>query len=208
MPFESSGERSFNARSPGGFEFGLQGFQWAEPRPTSITFYLDNTASVQDQYGRPVRRAITNTGELRFADTPPEASQDGTVVPRPQFATHTQVIAALSEERIDWTGYLVQWITSGGAAKWRGGLNLTEAGKMQAKLIQEGNRNVTIAREIACAGWPQLPYAELKKLPEIPPTPIEELRKIRDPALRKDALRLRREIDEGRAAEMAVVEEE
>ena len=63
-------------------------------------------------------------------------------------------------------------------------------------------------RTLSCAGWPQLPYADLKALPEVPPTPLEELRKIRDPALRKDALRARREADEIRTKELAVSAEE
>ena len=63
-------------------------------------------------------------------------------------------------------------------------------------------------RTLVCAGWPQLPYTVLKELSELPPTPLEELRKIRDPALRKDALRARREADEIRTKEMAVSAEE
>lgn len=61
---------------------------------------------------------------------------------------------------------------------------------------------------LASAGWPQLPYAQLKSLKEVPPTPLEELRKIADPALRKDALRLRRETDAAREKEMAAAAEE
>ena len=59
---------------------------------------------------------------------------------------------------------------------------------------------------ICCAGWPQLPYAELKKLPRLPDTPAEELRKIRDPQLRKDALKMRRELDEVLAKQLEAQE--
>ena len=79
--------------------------------------------------------------------------------------THTQVIAALAQERVDW-------------------------------------------QSLVCAGWPQLPYAQLTALKELPPTPLDELRKIKDPALRKDALRIRREVDAARDKEMQVAEEE
>lgn len=58
------------------------------------------------------------------------------------------------------------------------------------------------------AGWPQLPYDKLKELKEVPPTPAEELRKIRDPQLRKDALRLRRETDEQAEKELRAAQEE
>lgn len=203
MPFESDGERHLNTTSPGGFQFGVQGWVWNDPKPTTITFFLDGTAMVCDQYGRQIRRAITSRGELRFADTPPESPRDGNVQPRPHFATHAQVIAALAEERINWQGYEVRYITPGGRPMTRGGLTLDDAVKVQVKLVQDGNRDVAIVREIVYAGWPQLPYDELKGLPELPPTPIEELRKIRDPQLRKDALRIRREADEAREKEMA-----
>ena len=61
---------------------------------------------------------------------------------------------------------------------------------------------------LASAGWPQLPYAELKKINPLPPTPLDELRKIKDPALRKDALRARREADEIKAKELLATEAE
>ena len=54
---------------------------------------------------------------------------------------------------------------------------------------------------LSCAGWPQLPYAQLKAMKSLPPTPLEELRKIADPVLRKDAMRIRREVDEAREKE-------
>jgi hypothetical protein len=60
---------------------------------------------------------------------------------------------------------------------------------------------------LVCAGWPQLPYDQLKSLKELPPTPVEELRKIPDDALRKDALRIKREVDEAKERESQSVEE-
>src|SRR5262249_9576158 len=56
-------------------------------------------------------------------------------------------------------------------------------------------------QRLAWAGWPQLPYEQLKELAATPPTPTEPLLKIKDAGLRKDALRLRREVDESRAQE-------
>ena len=57
----------------------------------------------------------------------------------------------------------------------RSGLKLADAIKLQSRLMQEGASQVAIGRTVACAGWPQLSYAKLKELPEIPPTPAEEL---------------------------------
>ena len=150
-------------QSPGGFIFGLQGWNYAEARPKSITFFLNGTAKVADQYGRSIRGAVVDNKEIRFAvtapgnDDPPDAVKG--------LATHAQVIAALAAERIDW-------------------------------------------RTLAAAGWPQLPYAELAKLGELPPTPLEELRKIKDPVLRKDALRAAKERDELRIKELQVADQE
>lgn len=149
--------------SPGGFVFGVAGWTWGEPRPKSITFFLDGTAKVCDQHGRPIRGTSVNNKEVKFAMTAP--ANDDTPETRKGLATHAQVIAALAAERIDW-------------------------------------------RTLSCAGWPQLPYAELKKLPELPPTPIDELKKIRDPSLRKDALKARREVDDARAKELVAAEAE
>jgi hypothetical protein len=145
--------------------FGVQGWTWGEPRPKSITFFLDGTAKVSDQHGRPIRGTVVDNKEVRFADAAPIADRGGDVVPRPQFASHAQVIAALAAERVDWL-------------------------------------------KLDRAGWPQLPYDELVKLAELPPTPLEELRKIRDPQLRKDALRARREADDARSKEMQEAEQE
>lgn len=150
-------------QSPGGFIFGCQGWTWGEPRPKSITFFLDNTAKVSDQHGRPIKGTIVDNKAVLFAQCAPVADDVPGV--RDKLATHAQVIAALAEERVDW-------------------------------------------QKLACAGWPQLPYAELKKLRGLPPTPLDELRKIKDATLRKDALRIRREVDETSARELLAAEAE
>lgn len=149
--------------SPGGFIFGTQGWTWGEPQPKSITFFLDGTAKVSDQHGRPIKGTVVDNKEVKFAQGPPK--NDDVPNARAHLATHAQVIEALAAERVDW-------------------------------------------RTLQCAGWPQLPYVELKKLGELPPTPLEELRKIRNPELRRDALKARREVDEVRTKELAAVEEE
>lgn len=175
------------------FEFGVQGWTWGDPVPKSITFFLDNTAAVCDQYGRHVRKAVLDSGaEVVFAGSPPDASKEGTIVPRPHLATHAQVIAALRAEGINWMAYEVRHLTVNGP-KLKGNLTLEQAQELQIKMIKEGAKQVSMERSVACAGWPQLPYEELKKLPEVPPTPIEELQKIKDPKLRKDALKFRAE---------------
>ena len=209
MGFEGQGGESWSGVSPGGFEFGIQGWSYGQPVPKSITFFLDGSAMVCDQYGRHIRRAVTPSGtEVHFADSPPDASREGNVVPRPQFATHVQVLQALAEERIDWLAYEVRYRAKNGAILTRGGLTMADAAKLQVKLLQEGNSQVMLDPAIVSAGWPQLPYDELKKLPELPPTPLEELRKIPDPALRKDAMRIKREWESAREKEFAASEAE
>lgn len=150
-------------QSPGGFVFGVQGWTWGEPRIKSITFFLDGTAKVCDQHGRPIKGTVVDSKEVKFALTAP--SNDDLPGARAALATHAQVIAALTAERVDW-------------------------------------------KTLTCAGWPQLPYAELMKLPTLPPTPLEELRKIANASLRKDALRARREVDEIRNKELQTAEVE
>jgi hypothetical protein len=173
------------------FSFGVQGWNWGEPRPQSITFFLDNTAMVCDQHGRPVRTVVTDDGTvLRFADSPPSANKEGDVTPRPQFATHQQVIAALTAERIDWLSYTVRYRGKDNAMKSRAGLTKEKAEEFANKLAKEGHAQVVVGRTIECAGWPQLTYDELKKLPELPPTPLEEVLKIRDKDLRDAAFRV------------------
>ncbi len=209
MGFESHGGESWYGRSPGGFEFGVQGWQWGPPVPKSITFFLDGSCVVCDQYGRQIRRAVLADGrELRFADGPPDGSREGAVVPRPQYASHAATIAALAAEGINWQAFELRWRDKTGAPKHRGGMTQAEAASMQARLIGEGCAPVIVDRAISAAGWPQLPYDELKKLAELPPTPLAELKKILDTNLRRDALRMRREADEAREKEMAGAEAE
>lgn len=161
-------------QSPGGFVFGVQGWTWGQPQPRSITFFLDGTAKVSDQHGRPIKGTVVDNKEVRFAQAAPKA--DDPPGARAKLATHAQVIEALAKERVDWT-------------------------------------------TLACAGWPQLPYEELVRLPDgvFPPVMgtkqereayLDELRKIRDPELRRAAIRLRREMEDTRAKELAATQDD
>ena len=164
------GMGQFGQVSPGGFVFGVQGWMWGPPVPRTITFFLDNTAKVSDQYGRPIRGTLVDNKEVLFAMTAPSADPKVIVndPTRKKYATHAQVIAALDKERIDW-------------------------------------------KKLTCAGFPQLPYEELKGLIDagiLPVTPVDDLRNIRNPELRKAALKARREVDEAVAKEMQASMEE
>lgn len=197
-----------SVKSPGGFTFGIEGWNWAQPIPKSITFFTDGSAMVCDQYGRHIRRAVGLDGaEVHFADTPPAANTEGVVVPRPQYADHAQVIAALAADRFNWLDYEVRYRDRGGN-KVRPGLTLEAANKLRDRLIKDGTHVDGVFRSITCAGWPQLPYDELLELDELPPTPIEELKKIPNAQLRKDALRIRREKNEAMAKELQAAEVE
>ncbi len=91
--------------SPGGFVFGNQAWTWGQPKARGITFFLDNTAKVADQHGRPIPGILdTNTNKTTlFAKGPPEFDPMPHVVKeRAKCATHAQVIAALVKEGIDW----------------------------------------------------------------------------------------------------------
>ncbi len=91
-------------RSPAGHYFGVEGWVWGPQRPVSITFFLDGSALVADQWGRPIRGAVGKDGKsYLFATSPPLANKEGVVRPRPELASHAQVIASLAEERVDWT---------------------------------------------------------------------------------------------------------
>lgn len=161
---------------------------------------------VCDQYGRQIRRCVREDGrELLFADKPPEANRENEVTARPQFATHEEVLASLAEEGIDWLAYEVRFIRKQGGESKRDKLTLSRATQVQAQLIREGHGHVTIMRHIACAGWPQLPYAKLRALPPgaLPPVPsdvvaqnarLAELRKIPNRQLRADAIKMWREM--------------
>lgn len=90
----------YGMESPGGFAFGVQGWHWGEPKPKGITFFLDGTAKVVEQHGRPIRGALIDNKEVLFATAPP--TQNDAPGIRKHFATHLQIIMALEAERIDW----------------------------------------------------------------------------------------------------------
>lgn len=217
MPFESDQSRTGVTRSPGGFEFGVQGWAPSAPIPKSITFFLDGSAMVTDQYGRPIKCSVMGDKEVKFADQPPQGNHDGVIPSRPQFATHMEVITALAEEGINWLSYQVRWISKSNRIGVKSNMSLEAALKTQKSLVSDGNIDVTISREIASAGWPQLPYEELKKLPvsALPPVLMDgssrdqymdSLRKIPDHNLRKDAMRFRKEMYDSLLKEMVAAE--
>lgn len=159
MPLEPLSEHVGSVTSPGGFVFGVQGWVWPEPKPMSITFFLDGTCKVSDQHGRPIKGSSIDGKQVYFAQSPPIEDElslnQGELPPsRKKYGNHEQVLNALEKDGHNW-------------------------------------------RKVAFAGWPQLPYEKLVCLKDVlPKTPIEELRKIRDPKLRKDAIKVRREIIE------------
>lgn len=103
MPLQSQGAGADKLVSPGGFEFGLQGWNWGEPRIKSITFFLDNTAMVCDQHGRAIKGAEVDGKRFMFAIVGPELDDSRQrYIPRPGLATHAQVIDAITAERVDW----------------------------------------------------------------------------------------------------------
>lgn len=56
-------------------------------------------------------------------------------------------------------------------------------------------------QKLETAGWPQLPYVELKAMVKVPATPADELAKIKNKELRQAALQLRKEADAAALAE-------
>ena len=124
-----------------------------------------------------------------------------------EVATHAQVVAALAAEKIDWLACEVKHRMKDGTVRVRSGLTLAEATKLQAKLLADGCPQVEVTRSIVTAGWPQLSAEQLASM-DLPPTPLEELRKIRDPILRKAALGARRAADDVKAKEMQAAEAE
>ncbi len=87
--------------SPGGFVFGPQGWSWGAPIPRTITFFLDNTAKVSDQFGRPIKGVLLSTNKpVLFAPGPPDIDKPDDS--RKAYASHQEVIEALEHERIDW----------------------------------------------------------------------------------------------------------
>lgn len=150
--------------SPGGFVFGQQSWHWGQPRAKYITFFLDGTAKVSDQHGRPIKGVVGGDNKpVLFAQGPP--SPEDPPDSRIRYASHAQVIECLEAEKIEWEGLCI-------------------------------------------AGWPQLPYEKLKLLKKIPVTPIKDLKKIPDKELRRAAIKLRREANEAREAELREIEEE
>ena len=210
MPFESADEQNRLERSPAGF--GIQGWSWGNPIPKGITFFLDGSAMVTDQYGRPIRGVLMNEGgAVLFAMTPPEAVRDGPVTSRPQYATQVMVIKAMHNEGVNWLAYEVRWASKTGGVKTQGNMTLEAAVKRQAVLAKDaGVASCVVGRQIVCAGWPQLPYEELKKLPveALPLSPMDDLRCIPDVQLRKDAMRMRREMEAIRLKEVQMATEE
>lgn len=61
--------------SPGGFVFGIQGYEYGEVRPRSITFFLDGTTKVSDHRGNAIRE---------------------------YSGSHREVVAALKDAGVDW----------------------------------------------------------------------------------------------------------
>lgn len=181
--------------SPGGFEFGLQGFAPGEPKVTSVTFYNDGTALVADQHGFPIRGILLDNGkEVRFAMSPPIADKQE-IIPRPHLATHAQVYEALQKDLgID----LIDHMNKAGESCGR-----CKGSKVFGNGACPTCKGTGVLQVITCAGWPQLPYEVLKRLKELPPAHTEELRRIRDDRMRKDALLIRRERNEIRSKELA-----
>lgn len=154
--------------SPGGFEFGVQGWSYGEPRPKTITFFLDGTAMVCDQHGRPIRAALLEKEgeqprELLFAVKSPQ--QDDKPGAREKLSTHQQVVEALQAEAVDWK-------------------RLTCAGWPQL--------SYTLLKEL-----PALPPWPFSKTHDPASAPCRCVRcSIRDPKLRADSLRAYQEQSE------------
>lgn len=72
-----------------------------------------------------------------------------------------------------------------------------------AEVVQQLDDLKVEWQKLSCAGFPQLPYEELAKLESLPPTPLDELQKIKNKALRQDCMRARREAIEVLEAELA-----
>jgi hypothetical protein len=163
---------------------------WAQPVVTSVTFFLDGTAMVSDQYGRPIRGLVLDDGRVvLFAPTPPEANMERTIAARPQYATHAQVVAALALDlRIDLIG---EMNAAGVPCHHCKGTGKASGDRRCAACGGAGRKRV-----IVCAGWPQLPAEALAKIARLPPTPESDLRQIPDRKLREAALAARRGTDE------------
>lgn len=200
-------------QSPGGFEFGVTGWIWPNPVPSSVTFYLDNTAGVFDQWGRPIKGVVLPSGrEVRFANAPPRAD-DSDAVLRKQFATHAEVVEVLLAEGVD----LIAEMNSVGSPCPRC-QGTGRSGERQCRTCRGSGRKAVVS----CAGWPQLTYEQLKKLSAVEWPFDRTCRKnssggtgqrcgcvncsIRDPALRRDAMRVRAEAAAAATAEQEAAE--
>ena len=124
--------------------FGIQGFSYANPIPHGITFMLDDTTVVYDQYGR------VCTGKAIPGDKDRKCEYEG---------THKEVIERLRANGIDW-------------------------------------------QNLSWAGFPQLPYSDLKKLKHIPQELSEDdWKKVPHGTIRKDMKRAAAEWKEDRKKE-------
>lgn len=166
-------EDLYGFKSPGGFVFGVTGWNWGDQIPRSITFFLDNTCKISDQWGRPIKGGEKDGKIILFAPAPP--TQDDLPGSRSKYATHKEVVDYLmSDLHLDW-------------------------------------------RKLVWAGFPQLPYEELKKTNGLL-WPFDDSHRtdgkcscahccIKETSVRKDALRLRREISDNRLKEERAVAE-
>jgi hypothetical protein len=189
-------------RSPGGFEFGIQGYSYGAPVPSSVTFFLDNTAMVCDQYGRAIRGVVMDGGKVvEFAMSPPEGIRaDGEVTPRPQFATHADVVAGLLGERVDVLYEMDH--AEDACVKCKGKKVLSVGGRCPAC------RGTGFRYGMSVAGWPQLTYDQLKKIKRLPATPVDDLVRIGDLDKREGAIRAKAEAGDVRAKELVAAAEE
>lgn len=176
----------YGLKSPAGHVFGVEGWNWGIPVPTSITFFIDNTCKVCDQHGRPIRgvmiegrgakveHPLTEGMRVLFSMLPPQENRTSKEAEEhAKLSTHAQVIAALLHEKIDWT-------------------------------------------KLVFAGWPQVSYDELKGLRGLPAWPFADEHDnnattrcyclfccVRDPIAREGALRVRQEHNSVRERESA-----
>lgn len=192
--------------SPGGdFVFGVSGWDWGQQRPTSITFFtgcgLDcctkteglacphqGFAKVCDQHGRPIKGTV---------------SEEGTVVLFNK-CSHAQTIAALQAEGID---VLAAINDAGGQCLRCKGTKMFNNKWCPVCYHKASGTSTGLKPMVTCTGWPQLPYDKLKKLKNLPMTPIEELVKIHDQELRRDALKMRKEMEAEHQKALAILME-
>lgn len=175
--------------SPAGFAFGVQGWSWGQQRPSAITFFLNGVARVSDQHGRPIRGTV---------------KEDGTPI---YFVkcNHMQVVEALLAERVDVVAEMNR--VGSPCPRCKGTRREGERWCLVCYHEASGESTGTV-RTIDVSGWPQLPYALLSKIKVLPPTPLEELRKIKDPELRRDALKARREADAEHAKDISATSDD